>query len=242
MDRQELLQERYEDALFALLMDEVATSEGAKALEKNRRLRDDPGAQVPEEVAAKCMRTIRSHFGKIRRRAFRKFTMRAAGKVMMVIGVLSTLFFTAFAASETVRVRTLNLVMETFHDRTDFRFVEESESYAPQVYAQWLPDGYFLSDEESGKDDFNSWSIYRNATNGFVHIMYADGDGSAVSLDSEDGEVHPGEINGREATYITIEDEIQIIWGTEDRTAFIRVLGRGIPEPELTRIASSVKY
>lgn len=135
MDRQELLRERYEDALFALLMDEVAASEGAKALEKNRRLRDDPSARVPEEVDRKCMRTIGRHFAKIRRRTFRKSTMRAAGKIMMVIGVLSTLFFTAFATSETVRAGTLNLVVETFHDGTDFRFVEEPESYAPQVYA-----------------------------------------------------------------------------------------------------------
>lgn len=99
-----------------------------------------------------------------------------------------------------------------------------------------------MSEEESGNDGVNYWTVYRNAAGGSVHIMYFDGEGSTVSLDSEDGEVSLGEISGREATYITKEDKIQIIWGTADKTAFIRVLGRGIPEPELTLIAGSVKY
>ena len=36
MTRREELQEAYEDAMFALLMDYVAESEGEKALEENR--------------------------------------------------------------------------------------------------------------------------------------------------------------------------------------------------------------
>ena len=42
MTRREELQEAYEDAMFALLMDYVAESEGEKALEENRVLQEDP--------------------------------------------------------------------------------------------------------------------------------------------------------------------------------------------------------
>lgn len=41
MTRREELQEAYEDAMFALLMDYVAESEGEKALEENRVLQED---------------------------------------------------------------------------------------------------------------------------------------------------------------------------------------------------------
>ena len=44
MTRREELQEAYEDAMFALLMDYVAESEGKKALEENRALQKDPDA------------------------------------------------------------------------------------------------------------------------------------------------------------------------------------------------------
>ena len=47
MTRREELQEAYEDAMFALLMDYVAESEGKKALEENRALQEDPDAEVP---------------------------------------------------------------------------------------------------------------------------------------------------------------------------------------------------
>ena len=48
MTRREELQEAYEDAMFALLMDYVAESEGKKALEENRALQEDPDAEVPQ--------------------------------------------------------------------------------------------------------------------------------------------------------------------------------------------------
>lgn len=39
MTRREKLQEQYEDALFALLMDDLAVEEGKKAYEENKRLK-----------------------------------------------------------------------------------------------------------------------------------------------------------------------------------------------------------
>ena len=42
MTKREKLLEQYEDALFSLLMDEFAESEGKAALEENARLKADP--------------------------------------------------------------------------------------------------------------------------------------------------------------------------------------------------------
>ena len=41
MTRREQLQEQYEDALFALLMDDLAAIEGQAALEENERLKSE---------------------------------------------------------------------------------------------------------------------------------------------------------------------------------------------------------
>ena len=41
MTKREQLREEYEDALFALMMDEFAVAEGEKALEENERLKKD---------------------------------------------------------------------------------------------------------------------------------------------------------------------------------------------------------
>ena len=49
MTRREKLQEQYEDALFALLMDDLAVEEGKKAYEENERLKADSSFEVPSE-------------------------------------------------------------------------------------------------------------------------------------------------------------------------------------------------
>ena len=53
------LWERYEDAMFTLLMDEVAHQEGQEQLEWKKQLNDDPSAALPEEVRKKGEQSIR---------------------------------------------------------------------------------------------------------------------------------------------------------------------------------------
>lgn len=56
------LWERYEDAMFTLLMDEVAHQEGQEQLEWKKQLNNDPSAALPEEVRKKGEQTIRKAF------------------------------------------------------------------------------------------------------------------------------------------------------------------------------------
>ena len=77
MTRREELQEAYEDAMFALLMDYVAESEGEKALEENRVLQEDPDAEVPQGVRRACLKEIH--------RAFRKKSARSVGRITMKV-------------------------------------------------------------------------------------------------------------------------------------------------------------
>ena len=144
MTRREKLQERYEDALFSLLMYEVAASEGEKAIEENERLQNDPAAAVPEDVDRRCLQTIHRAFAVRRAREVGHFTVKALGKVAMAAGIAAMLFVGAFAASETLRVNTINYLIETFDDSVDFHF-ERSEtdvnSPLPNITVGWMPDG-----------------------------------------------------------------------------------------------------
>ena len=47
MNKNEQLHEQYEDALFALLMNEVAEANGNELMQKNEELLADPDAAVP---------------------------------------------------------------------------------------------------------------------------------------------------------------------------------------------------
>ena len=59
MKKHERLLEEYEDAYFALLMEEVAKKEGERLEALNEALQSDPEAAVPESLDRRCMETIR---------------------------------------------------------------------------------------------------------------------------------------------------------------------------------------
>ena len=97
MTRREELQEAYEDAMFALLMDYVAESEGEKALEENRVLQEDPDAEVPQGVRRACLKEIHRAFRKKSARSVGRITMKVINKVALVALLGTLLFSTAFA-------------------------------------------------------------------------------------------------------------------------------------------------
>lgn len=241
MTRREQLQEQYEDALFALMMDDVATAEGKKYLEENERLKNDPDAAVPEEISRECLRTIRRQLAKRKARAAGRVTAKVFGRVAMVAGVAAMLFTAVFATSETVRVNTMNLVVKVYEECTDF-YVENGQSAdtIPEVTTGWLPEGYIL--EDHSKDDVFAWYLYQKSDNESIKIKYTLSEGLVLSVDTEDAAVEHIEIHGAQAMLITKGDVQQLVWLTTDKSAFIQVLGIEVSRDELIHVAQELRY
>lgn len=91
MKTREQLQEEYEDALFALLMYDVAKLEGRRAEKENERLLNDPNARVPEELDRKCLQLINRLFLK---KKLLRFAKRAGllAAILLVGWLLIRLF------------------------------------------------------------------------------------------------------------------------------------------------------
>ena len=152
MTRREELQEAYEDAMFALLMDYVAESEGKKALEENRALQEDPDAEVPQEVRRACLKEINRAFRKQSARSVGRITMKVINKVAIVALVGTLLFSTAFAVSPEFRAGTLNMLVNTLNESVDFQFSSGSvpeKSSLEDLKPSWVPEGYELVEEDN---------------------------------------------------------------------------------------------
>jgi len=177
--------ENYEDSLFALMMYEVAVAEGKKAAEENERLQTAPAAEVPQEISARCIKTIKRKFKHDQRRIARQFTLKALNRVAVAVAVMAVLFTTAFAASEEFRVRTLNLVVEVFDEGTEFRFgqvVTETpvgDNFALDL-TPWLPEGSVLV--SSNFTDTSGRVLYENESENYLRARYL--------YDEESGEVY----------------------------------------------------
>lgn len=249
MTRREQLQEQYEDALFALLMDELATTEGQAALEENERLKNDPEYAVPTDVRQRCLKTIS--------RCCAKKTLRRTGKVLCrgfsrvaVIGMICMLLFTtAFAASPTFRAYTLNLVMEVFEDSTAISFSNsnsENSSFSEDfnVDVNWVPEGYTLVDQS--EDPFLSSLRYRSETGDEILINVFKGEDGVLYVDTEDAQVEHLTIQGCDGLLVLKDGDAQLVWGNENGPYKVGIIAKNTETEEdvrnLMKIAENLTF
>lgn len=240
MNKQEQLQEQYEDALFALIMDKIATAEGQWAMEENERLKEDPSAAVPEELDKRCMQMIRRHFAKQQVYTVGHFTAKIMKRVVMAAGIAALMFTGAFAASETVRINTMNLIIEVFEDNTDFRFVSRPVDSTPRISVGWVPDGYVLEDQ--GQDSESVWYQYRKSESESLYIDCTTTSGAGIGVDTENAEIEYIEVKNLQAMLVEKDNRLQLIWTAENNSAFIQLIGIGIDQETLVRIANGLIY
>ena len=249
MTRKERLREQYEDALFALIMEEAAEAEGQKALEENRRLRDSGELAIPDGLRQRCHRAIAKGFAGQELRRVGRGVSRVVTKVALVALVGMLLLTTVFAASEDFRVKTLNLALEIFEDHTEITLTPDEsiiassvDSVVPQLTAGWVPDGFALVEE--GENSAMAWKDFQNEEAGTqISITVFNLRTGRMSVDTEDAEMLPIQINGADAFLINdTEDEIiQIIWKEDAASEWlIYVVGMGVSEETLMKTAESI--
>ena len=104
----------------ALLMEQVTDAEGEELLQQNRSLQADPAAAVPAETEQRCLDLLRRQSRKTRRQRTARRSLRIAARLAAALVSLIVLYAIAFAASETVRVHTLNFLIREYDVGTQF--------------------------------------------------------------------------------------------------------------------------
>lgn len=217
MHEQEKLYEQYEDAVFALLMDKVAEENGKKLLQQNEELLADPDAAVPETLSKRCLRTIEKAYRKSQWKAAAKKVTRVLNRVALWILVPLFLFGTAFAASETVRIKTLNFLITNFEFGTEFR-IENSASTAPQqqsmatLVEDCVPSDYDLISQSS--TSLSEVFLYTNASDSEVSIIIYTLEklNGAITIDTENAEVWYNTIDDQNVMYVQKAGIYQVVW------------------------------
>lgn len=240
MNRREWLQDQYEDALFALLMDDIATMENKKAEEENERLQNDPSAAVPEDLDRRCMQLIHRHFAKERARAAGRFTAKAMKRVALAAGIAAICFTTAFATSETVRISTLNLMIEIFETNTEFHFSNTPVEEISEFSVGWLPDRYTLiSQERSGN---KTRYEYQGPQGQSLVISCRKTTGVVAGIDTENADVEYIPIKDIQAMLVQKAGESQLVWAAKENNIFVSILGREMELEDIIHTANDVQY
>lgn len=158
MDKMEKqLQENYENALFALLMDEYAKEEGAQLLALQQELEEDPDFQLPEGMEERGLKLIRKTYRKNNRKYAMKIAGKALTRVAVVVLTLNITFGTFFVSVEAFRNKVLNMVLTYCETHTTVQFTGDTENaavaaedyaYIVEDFMAVLPEGYVLASHD----------------------------------------------------------------------------------------------
>jgi len=256
--RREELREQYEDALFALLMDEYAEEEGKRLLEENERLKNDPSAAVPERARQRCLKTIRRELARRDRRAAGRVTLRVLKKAVVVAAVCVLLLTTAFAAFPEFRANTLNLFMDITDKYALLRLDKAEEPSQADGGERYLfdyrlpepPEGFTVDHEESGS--YIAWIRYVNGEGATILIDVTKTSGGGYMIDTEDAQVEYIRIHGYdgmvvEKIYKFPEDDVEIhsvvvVWGDTRQKAFVKVGCTDVDRETALELAYGIEF
>ena len=226
MTRREYLTEQYEDALFALLMEPVAISEGIKAEEENERLRNDAAAAVPASLRNKCIKTIKKHYAKREMRKNGRTASKLIARVAIVAMILVLLMTTAFALSPTLRTKAMNWLVESFADHTRISVTSQNENMIEDTKVNDILPGFYLIEEKCGPGF--EYSVYESHdTNAKITITSFATESGVLTVDTEDTAVERVSLFGEDVLIVEKEGIIQALLKS-DNNCILEVKGENI--------------
>lgn len=246
MNKNEQLHEQYEDALFALLMNEVAEANGNELMQKNEELLADPDAAVPERLSKRCMQVIEKSYRKAQIQNTVKNAARVLNRVALWILIPVFLFVGVFAASETVRVKTMNLLNREFGIGTEFRTSKDEypstalEQSTEEEFESVMPEGFSLV--FSSANDISKNFLFANSENSEIYIaLYSllDRNG-AITVDTENAEVWHESIGQHDVMFVQKEDVYQATWADEATQRMYVIEGTNTSLEVLSSVISGI--
>lgn len=250
MNEDERLYEQYEDAFFALLMNRVAEANGKELMQKNEELLADPNAAVPESLGKRCLHTIEKSYRKAQIQKAAKKTLRTLNRVALWILIPLFMFVGVFAASETVRVKTLNYLVETFDFGTSYELSvgqnNKTEVSAKENKVRVLnavPTDFFLTtSEESEASCIYHFQNSRGEEFEVTVYYISETTVATVTIDTEDAEVREENLDGQGVSIVHKDSFYQIYWLEDTSNLMFVVYGENISLDVLQSVAERILH
>lgn len=237
------LWERYEDAMFTLLMDEVAHQEGQEQLEWKKQLNNDPSAALPEEVRKKGEQTIRKAFAAQSRRSARHVGFRLFQRIAVAVMLVILTAVCAFAAFPEMRVNVLNMIEQTFSDHTDFNVTSgDSDEYSSANFTikpAWLPENFSLTDE--GENNASVFSMYENGAEGVLFISENEATDLSMAVDTENAEKQDIKIQDYQAKLIEKDNWRCILFLVPEKNMLVYIDAENVPTEQVIKVAENIQ-
>lgn len=244
--KQKLL-EQYDDAAFALLMDEYTEEEGARLMaEFEAAQAAGQVPQMPAELDEQCRRMIRrdraKKRGKQAARSFRKVAVKAAVAVLMFIGLMTTVVMSVdalrvpvlnFFIEHTEKFSVIDLTQDKNQPTTD---PDATEYPTGDSLMQFIPAGYE--------------SVYYYDDGGLINSGYQNQDGSTIYFDMMPGTaMYQFDTENATYDYIVIggldiilveKEDFQAIWTNTDQSIIFSITASDLSRNEVIDLLTEI--
>lgn len=247
MTHRETLYTNYEDALFTLMMDSVAQSEGERLLLENARLNQDPDAALPESLLRRCQKTIDQAFAKQTRKTAGRATKKIVKLLPFVAIIIVMMAVLAYAAFPEFRSGVLNLMLKHNASSIDWSFEDDNgidaQSDVPEspTFSVGLPEGYVLVDywnnDAMEQADYQS----KTAEDECISISVLHGEYTSTNTDIQESDYYEQILIQKYSAMLIVKDEQTCItWGDPDIPCYVTLRATGMDITAAKQLAESV--
>lgn len=235
-------QERYEDALLSLLMQDFGVEQNQAAKARQDELQGGVTEETTDSLDRRCLNMIRKHYAKEKARNAGKMLWNVVSRVAVAICLMIASFAVAYASSESVRVNTRNFLIEVMEDNTELRFPGEweYEDRAPVLCVGWIPERYTLT--QKYLDPLGVCFDYQDADGNLLAVSCDSTDHLVIGLDTEDATVEDVTVQGNEGMLIQKNGEYHLVWPAKNNTRLLSITAYSLSREEIFTLAEALVY
>ncbi|MEA4895140.1 MAG: DUF4367 domain-containing protein [Oscillospiraceae bacterium] len=244
----ETLQEKYEDSLFAVLMDEFSEAEGQRLIEENERLINDKHFALPKEFEALCKETINHSITAKERKERSRKTLKILSRVAVVVAMCGVSFVVLYSSVSAFRISVWKLFQVSDNASTSIginvtgeQTINENNITIPigSYLPTWLPDGYELTSYTT--DEKTTTAYFTNSENNTI-LYFEQGNNQVLDINTDGASnIENIEINGFEGLLVVRNDTVSVSWADISRNVIVRIKASGLDKETVVEIAKSVR-
>lgn len=258
MTKYEELRENLEDAVFSVLMYELAEQEGERLLAEDDM---DNTVVIPKDLDARCRSVIHREFARRKRRSTAKAVTKAVRKatstLAMLVLIVSALAISAFAAFPAVRVELLEVLIEISDVSSKLSIVDKNnpaepipddiqDEDAPETVLGYrmplLPEGLHFEDMRLSEDGLGARIRYYSADDARMVVINISA-GRTINVDSEDADrIEEISVNGFDGLLIEKNNRVNIVWIDIENIKVINLTCYNIDSRDVQAIAEQIQF
>jgi len=255
MKSYEQLRTEYDDALFALLMDDAMQTEGEALLAENERLKSESDFVISSETHERTLTAIcEAYWIKSRRNRGARFR-RMIGKGVAAVFAAAVLVGIGCAVNPTVKAKTLKLMM-TITNQATILFVDDGSEIPPWLVAPdqsdsdhdrteyeitFIPDGFYQHSELQ-TEHFNMQE-FKNDDEALISVQITHSHGNMISsMDTENADVvEEITINGNNGLLVEKGQRVHIETYDVNEMDYFDVVCLNVDRETVIKIAEGIK-